>query len=426
MWQFWSSLKTAFFIASRDIGKNAKVLAVVLLALSFLFTNLLFARFMVLGFRDTMEYAVIKVSGNLSLVAQQEQEKKEDKDISKLASSQYNLEPEEADYLQNASLLEKRISELPGVTAVTSILTSTAMLKHGTKEVPAMILGFPPNDEVTVLSRSVVQGRYFEPGYNIEQESGIVLGRYLAEKLAKKRGIPMLEIGDVVRVVFRNSRLKRYTVRGIVDARDYEANYNAFLPRDELQAVLKTKPLEASEILIKVADKRLIPQLQAAIATFTNPKGRVETWADKDDLGTPDLVRGFNLVGQIIFGIGLLSSAIVIAVVIYINAIRKRRQIGIIRAIGIKNWLILLVFSVQSFLLAIFGVGMGTGFYYLLDRYLHQHPIVMPFGDMATSFQLDTYLVAVVLFLITSVLSGLYPAWIVAREPIAQITAEIG
>jgi putative ABC transport system permease protein len=211
-----------------------------------------------------------------------------------------------------------------------------------------------------------------------------------------------------------------------MDARDYEANYNAFLPRAELQTVLKTKPDEVSEILVRAEDKRHVPQLQAAIATFTNPKGRVETWKDKDDLGTPDLVRGFNLVGQIIFGIGLLSSAIVIAVVIYINAIRKRRQIGIIRAIGIKNWLVLLVFSVQSLLLAVLGVGIGTGFYYLLDRYLHQHPIMMPFGDMATSFEMDTYLVAVLLFLITSVLSGLYPAWIITREPIAQVTAEIG
>ncbi len=426
MGRFWSSLKTAFFIASRDVAKNIRVLAIVLLALGFLFTNLLFARFMVMGFRDTMEYAVIKVSGTMSVVVQEEHEKEEDRDISKLASSQYKLEPEEADYLQNVPLLEKKISELPGVTAVTSILTSSAMLKHGTKEVPAMVLGFPSDDKVTVLSKSIAQGRYFEPGYNIERESGIVLGRYLAEKLAKKRGKSSLEVGDVVRIIFRNSRMKRYEVLGIMDARDYEANYNAVLPRGELQAVLKTRPHEASEILVKVDDKRYIPELQTAIATFTNPKGCVETWEDKDDLGTPDLVRGFNLVGQIIFGIGLLSSAIVIAVVIYINAVRKRRQIGIIRAIGIKNWLILLIFSVQSLLLAVLGVGVGTGFYCLLDRYLHQHPIVMPFGDMATSFQMDAYVVAVALFLVTAVLAGLYPAWIVSREPIAQITAEIG
>jgi putative ABC transport system permease protein len=426
MGRFWSSLKTAFFIASRDVGKNAKVLAVVLLALGFLFTNLLFARFIVLGFRDTLEYDVIKVSGAMSLVVQEEQEEEEDKDISKLASSQYNLEREEADYLQDAPLLEKRISELPGVIAATSTLNSSAMLKHGTKEVPAMILGFPPDDKVTVVSESIVKGRYFEPGYTIERESGIVLGRYLAEKLAKKRGKPSLEPGDVVRVIFRNSRLKRYTVRGVIDVRDYEVNYNAILPRDELQAVLKTKPGEASEILIKVNDKHRLPEIKTAIATFTNPKGHTETWEEKDDIGLPDLVSGFNLVGQIIFGVGLLSSAIVIAVVIYINAIRKRRQIGIIRAIGIRNWLILLVFSVQALLLAVFGVGTGTGLYYLLDRYLHQHPIVMPFGDMATSFQLEAYLVAVALFLATAVCAGLYPAWIITREPIAQVTAEIG
>lgn len=426
MGRFRSSVKTAFFIASRDMTKNVRVLVIVLLALGFLFTNLLFARFMVLGFRDTLEYDVIKVSGALSLVVQQKQEKEEDKDTSKLASTQYKLEPEEADYLQDAPMLEKRISELSGVTAVTSILISSAMLKHGTKEEPALILGFPINDKVTVLSKSVVKGRYFEPGYDIERESGIILGRYLAEKLAKKRGRSSLEVGDVVRVIFRNSRLKRYTVYGILDARDYEANYNAILPRNELQAILKTEPNEASEIRIKLNDKNRVSELKSAITKITKPEESVETWEDKDDFGLPDLVRGFNLVGQIIFGVGLLSSAVVIAVVIYINAIRKRRQIGIIRAIGIKNWLILLVFSIQAFLLASLSVGVGTGFYYLLDRYLHQHPIVMPFGDMATSFELNAYWVAVKLFLATSVCAGLYPAWIITKEPIAQITSEIG
>lgn len=424
--RFWSSVKTAFFIAGRDVAKNVRVLAVVLLALSFLFTNLLFARFMVLGFQDTLEYDVIKVSGALSLVVQEEHEEEEKEDISKLASSQYNLEREEADYLQDAPLLENKIATIPGVTAVTSILTSSAILKHGTKEQPAMIMGFPSDDRVTVISQSIVKGRFFEPGYNIERESGIVLGRYLAEKLAKKRGKPSLEPGDVVRVIFRNGWLKRYTVLGIIDVRDYSVNYNAILPRDELQTVLKTKHGEASEILIKVDDKRRVPEIMDVTVAFTSPKVRVESWEEKDYIGLPDLVRGFNLVGQIIFWVGLLSSAVVIAVVIYVNAVRKRRQIGIIRAIGIKNWLILLVFSVQALLLAGLSVGIGTGFYYLLDWYLHQHPIVMPFGDMATSFQLHTYLVAAKLFLATAVCAGLYPAWIVTREPIAQITAEIG
>ena len=71
-------MATIFFIAIRDVLKNKLVLLVILIALGFLFTNLLFARFMVRWFRDTLEYDVIKVSGHLTILPKEPIEKEED------------------------------------------------------------------------------------------------------------------------------------------------------------------------------------------------------------------------------------------------------------------------------------------------------------------------------------------------------------
>src|SRR3989338_6142189 len=105
---FRGPIETIFFIAFRDVLKNKLVLSVILIALAFLFTNLLFARFMVAGFRETLEYDVIKVSGHLSLlpketIEKEEEDKPEEKGQVAQKLKLYNLEREKTDYIQEAS-----------------------------------------------------------------------------------------------------------------------------------------------------------------------------------------------------------------------------------------------------------------------------------------------------------------------------------
>lgn len=434
------SIQTIFFIAIRDVVKNKLVLSVVLIALGFLFTNLLFARFMVGGFRETWEYDLIKISGHVSVLPKESlhKETEDDEDSDKKPIDEHNvarqkdkrpgysLEREKADYIPQAPDRIAQLRGIPEVVGVTPILTTGVVFRYGGKEIPGTIYGLPPHDEVTVLKESMVEGSYFPADYNPEKSSDVLLGKYLAEKLAKKKEHePRVPLGNKVRIIFSNDKLRTYTVRGVFDARDYEANYGAILPFEELQLILRTKPDEVSQLLIRLTDKAAVSHVQQLLAPLVNPHLVVETWEDKDDMGFPDLVRGFRLVGDIIFGVGLVSSAIVVAIIIYINAIRKRRQIGIIRAIGIRNWMVVLIFTVQAFILAALGVGVGTGLYWGLDHYLKVHPIAMPFGDMMASFEWEDYVISVVLFMTTAVLSGFYPAWIITREPIARITSEL-
>ena len=433
---FRSAIQTIGFIAVRDAVKNILVLSVILIALGFLFANLLFARFMVAGFRETLEYAVVKVSGDVSVLPKETPRHDDEEDKKpldrwnearqKTQRPDNSLEREQADYIQGSPARVEQIRRLPEVAAVTPLLITGGVFRYGGKEVAGPIYGLPSHDEVTVLKRSLVEGAYFPADYDPEASSEILLGKYLAEKLAKKREHePRVAVGKKVRVIFANDKLRQYTVRGIFDARDYEANYGAILPFEELQLLLGTKPDEVSQILIRLAEHSKVPRVQERLAPFVRLHLVVETWEDKDDLGLPDLVVGLNLVGDIIFGMGLVSSAIVIAIVVYVNAIRKRRQIGIIRAIGIQNWMVVLMFTMQALFLAAFSVAVGTGLYWGLDRYLKAHPIVMPFGDLTASFQWETYVVSIILFMVTALCAGFYPAWLVTREPIARITAEL-
>lgn len=428
------SIQTIFFIAIRDVIKNKLVLSIILMALGFLFTNLLFARFMVSGFRDTLEYDVIKVSGHLAVLPKETFEKDEPDELAdehpnanrKQKETAYNLEREKADYIQDAPARIAQLRGIPEVAGVTPLLTSGGVFRYGGKEIAGPVYGLPSNDEVTILKNCVVEGSYFPDDYDPERSSEILLGKYLAEKLAKKKEHePRVPVGNEVRVIFFNDKLRTYTVRGIFDARDYEANYGAILPFRDLQLILRTNPDEVSQLLLRVADQEAAPRVQQAVALRVSPELVVETWEDKDDIGLPDLVSGFNLVGDIIFLVGLVSSAIVIAIVIYVNAIRKRRQIGIIRAIGIQNWTVILIFTLQALILAALGVVVGSSLYWGLDRYLKAHPIIMPFGDMATSFQWEAYCLSIVLFLVTAFLAGFYAAWVATREPIVQITSEL-
>jgi len=52
------------------------------------------------------------------------------------------------------------------------------------------------------------------------------------------------------------------------------------------------------------------------------------------------MLTAVNLISTILSIISILVAAIVIFVIIYVNAINKRRQIGILKAIGIKQKLL--------------------------------------------------------------------------------------
>jgi putative ABC transport system permease protein len=117
----------------------------------------------------------------------------------------------------------------------------------------------------------------------------------------------------------------------------------------------------------------------------------------------------------------VLVAGITIFVMIYINAISKRRQIGILRAIGIKQNIIVYSYVLQALFYVLCGVCLGLLFVFgVLQPFLSVYPITLPFGPLVLSFSVTLIVESVIGFLFAGLLAGYLPARLVARQDILK------
>ena len=398
-------IRLAIFLAIKDMLNNVGSLVFVSAALGFLFANVLFSRFMLYGFETVIKGLVPKVSGHL-----------------------YVSPPRGKPYLYDArqTLAEIRNKDL--IQSLGPVLEMPCVLDYKGNRIVTIVWGIDFDEQVMSLKSHIVSGSYFSSPYADE----IILGKVLKERFEQK--IPKdkrIDVGDTPEAIFIKEhnidkfnrdvyRAKYCKIAGVADFRDYVANNNIFMPIEALRSsvILNNR---ASSIFVRLKDNVELDEI--SLESF-KPSGRevqIKHWKDRDDYGTDDLVNGFNVISIITFGVSIICAAILVAFVIYFSTQKKRRTIGILRAIGIKGRIFLIFFILEGVLFSIIGVTSGTVIYYALESYLREHPIVMPFGNLYPIFEINSYILASALFLAVSFAASVYYAVKSGKENIVKI-----
>ena len=113
----------------------------------------------------------------------------------------------------------------------------------------------------------------------------------------------------------------------------------------------------------------------------------------------------------------LVSALINITINRAIVATTKRRQIGILKGIGIKRATILWSYVFQSIFYAAIGAGLGLMIVFFgLKPLFVKYPIDFPFSDGILVAEPFPTFVRVSIFMIAAVFAGLVPAWMVVRR----------
>jgi putative ABC transport system permease protein len=145
--------------------------------------------------------------------------------------------------------------------------------------------------------------------------------------------------------------------------------------------------------------------------------GRVQTSTEAEPKFLTDIKVTFAILGNAISSIGLVVGGITIFIVIFVNAITRRRFIGILKGIGISNRAISFSYVIQSLFFAGAGIIVGGILVYaLIKPALDANPIDFPFSDgiLVAKFG-ETSVRALILFLATAV-AGYIPARIVVKQ----------
>jgi putative ABC transport system permease protein len=412
--KLWGNFKLSLFLAFKSIFRgNRWALALIIIVMSFSFVNLVFVSSIINGVMVTMDNQLVDT-----------------------VFSNVVIGPEEEDYyIEKERLLETRINQISDVVGVAPHLNSTAFVEYRWKEKVSQddkgksgdwqVIGIDPSKEVdvTTIHNHIVAGSYLDDNDRDQIVIGIEIAggdRATSSDFLTLGGV---QVGDKVRLTYANGVQREYTVKGIFQAQEMmRADHLAFVTRKEMASVLDRKTFSdrASEILVKarpgVKEEMLIREMREV-----GISGEIRSWQEYGAT-MRSTVSTFEIVGGLIGGVGLLVAAAVMFIVIYINVINKKRQIGILRAIGIPQKAIVVSYLYQALFYVVVGIALGWLLVkFVLQPYFMFHPLDTPFGMVSLIIENATMGTSILGLFVAGTMAGLIPAWTIMRESIIKI-----
>lgn len=284
----------------------------------------------------------------------------------------------------------------------------------------AQLRGIDPlaEDRVTGLSEFIVEGEYLSPG----DYDAILLGSYLLEQY-----IPIdtptfstLEdtgVGSKVRVKL-GGITREVTVKGILESKVDEISLSAYMVDSQFRGLIGRTDGNVDEISLKLKPGASPEAVRdALLLRGAGIHATVQTYLDAQPQAFRDIIDTFNMLGTAFSSIGLIVASITIFIVVFINAITRRKFIGILKGIGIEGRAIEISYIIQSMFYAVCGSAVGLALVYgLLVPYFRDNPIDFPFSDGILVAPPDETLFRVGLLIVSTIVAGFVPAWIIVRK----------
>lgn len=309
-----------------------------------------------------------------------------------------------------------QVNRVPGVARASARYSIGGTLSHKGSMVSIPITAFNPRDEmeVTKIHEHIIEGDFLSPA-----DDGILLGQFVAGH--EDPGLDFFEslggvrVGDSVEVMFANGVGKTYRVMGIFSTKSYQADYMAFISWEEMDAVLGTRNTEATEVLVRAQSGEDLDLVKLRLLQF-GVQDQVETWEEAMTQVVSDSMETFSIIDGISLAVSLIIAIVVIGIVFTIKTINQRRQIGIQKAIGLSNPIIIGSYVAQVLFIWLFGSLAGMVVVNLLLLYFSANPLEFPDGDVVPVFEIATMLENAAWLAGASALAGFLPAWRITRE----------
>jgi len=395
-------------MAFRDLGRNRRRSFFSSLALGLgLMVLLTMAAFVNGEMNGAMDSTIRLQSGHLQVRAQSYDEVKT------------SLKWE--DLVENPDQIVAQITSLAPVKVATPRLFASGIASAGDQSTGVRVFGIDPLSPANAPYRDgLLSGEFLTS----DDREGLLIGEPLADKLGLKAGDPLnLSVntsnGDVAQQIF--------TVRGIYSTQTNGFDSTTvFMPLAKAQAITQTEN-HASTIFVLLKDKA---ETEAVAAALQTSNYKVLPWTKMNELiiQFEDLANSYMVIFYLIV-LGVTATVIVNTLIMAV--FERTREIGILSALGMKGRNILLMFLIESSLLAVGGVIMGLILGSLLVAYFTHFGFYI--GQMGISGMMigntiyaklavqDTVKLTVLAFIIT-LLAGLYPAILAARmEPVQAL-----
>jgi putative ABC transport system permease protein len=247
--------------------------------------------------------------------------------------------------------IEESIKNMDGVLGTSPELRFTASLNNGIDEIAVIGLGIVPEkyNEVYTTQQYLVAGSIFVPG-----ESKAVIGERLAELMD-------LKIGDYITLLIRTKEETFNTIDleigGLVNTPHPVINNGiVFVPLDIAQQALNVEN-GISMITIKTnKEKEINPIIDNINQIFQKKNMDIKAYSWRESAKTVIAVStAQDAETTVVLAVILMIGMIGIINNVILSALERTREIGMMKALGMREWEIVLVFMIEACGVGIIG-----------------------------------------------------------------------
>lgn len=318
------------------------------------------------------------------------------------------------DFIPNADQTLKKIRKTDGVTAASAETILPASLEFNSIKRTWPILAINPDDEKKVLN---IADKFSSGSYLDKNDTDqIIIGRQIAGGVGVEMdafSFKNAKVGDKITLNYGNADYE-FTIKGIFYTKFIDTDQKAFITDEALKKINPNYSDQATSIVIKTAEtgneSETIKKLES-----DGVEAKFIDWEDAAGV-MASVTESFLSINVLMTSVALLIAAVTIFIVIYIDISSRRQQIGILRAIGIRPYLITANYVLLSAVYSVAGVLLGSGLFFgILVPYFNAHPFVLPIADATLVVNYADFIIRMESIIWVAILTSLIPAFLITR-----------
>lgn len=313
------------------------------------------------------------------------------------------------------------LAKLPEAVAPTVWTNQTLKFKDNTLNFN-MITGTNHN-YIKTTNLEFAEGRFFTELESNSARNVVVIGSSVAEGLFPRGG----GLNEYIKIKGR-----KFKVIGILAQQgsfimgNFNPDNQAFVPIDVVFKYFHRSDFRSVTFNVRAKNNAMLQDTKdEAISLLRKIRGL--SYADENDFSINQqegLLNNINqttsvikIAGYFITGLALFVGAIGIMNIMFVSVKERTREIGIRKAIGAKRRTVLGQFLFESSIICLMGGFVGLAIAVLLSMVVNQF--------LPTSVQVDAVILAIVISVLTGVISGLAPAYTAAKmDPVDALRYE--
>ncbi len=288
-----------------------------------------------------------------------------------------------------------KIQALPGIKAIPFLNERTAFRNR-----PVPVIGIPEVEMWALHQWSLASGHYFKD----PNDKSVVIGSGIAQQFD-------LKPGDQFRV-----RGHQLPIIGILNETGTKDDVAAFLTLSVTQSIYDVKDM-VSFVTVQVEDLSHLEAVSLKIQEIAN----VAVVSDKQLVSSIlAIVGSVGSAMQAVAAVGILAAAFGIINTLLTAVYERRREIGILQALGGQHSTIFATFILESgiygLLGGIIGIFLGTLVTFWFGPALMENPFTASLQqNPIPSLDMMTLIYTVLLSILLAIVAGLYPAYRAAK-----------